>query len=107
LAPGSCRARYTGHDDVHDQIGMTANQLRTERTDATQRRDAVSAGAIGAMLEELSTSFTLEPGDVLSTGSDAEVGGARKPPTYLRAGDVVRVEIVGIGHIENRVVPEP
>jgi 2-keto-4-pentenoate hydratase/2-oxohepta-3-ene-1,7-dioic acid hydratase in catechol pathway len=62
---------------------------------------------ISAMLEELSTSFTLEPGDVLSTGSPAGVGGARKPPVYLQAGDRVRVEIQGIGYIENRVVPEP
>jgi 2-keto-4-pentenoate hydratase/2-oxohepta-3-ene-1,7-dioic acid hydratase in catechol pathway len=61
----------------------------------------------GDMLEELSTSFTLEPGDILSTGSPAGVGGAQQPPVYLKAGDVVRVEIEGIGHIENRVVPEP
>jgi 2-keto-4-pentenoate hydratase/2-oxohepta-3-ene-1,7-dioic acid hydratase in catechol pathway len=59
------------------------------------------------MIEELSTVFTLEPGDILSTGSPAGVGGARKPPVYLKVGDVVRIEIEGIGHIENRVVPEP
>jgi 2-keto-4-pentenoate hydratase/2-oxohepta-3-ene-1,7-dioic acid hydratase in catechol pathway len=59
------------------------------------------------MIEELSAVFTLEPGDVLSTGSPAGVGGARKPPVYLKVGDVVRIEIEGIGHIENRVVPEP
>jgi 2-keto-4-pentenoate hydratase/2-oxohepta-3-ene-1,7-dioic acid hydratase in catechol pathway len=35
------------------------------------------------------------------------VGGARQPPAYLQIGDVVRVEIEGIGHIENRIVPEP
>jgi 2-keto-4-pentenoate hydratase/2-oxohepta-3-ene-1,7-dioic acid hydratase in catechol pathway len=51
--------------------------------------------------------FTLEPGDVLSTGSPAGVGGAQQPPVYLKVGDVVRVEIEGIGYIENRVVPEP
>jgi 2-keto-4-pentenoate hydratase/2-oxohepta-3-ene-1,7-dioic acid hydratase in catechol pathway len=59
------------------------------------------------MIEELSAVFTLEPGDILSTGSPAGVGGARQPPVYLRVGDVVRVEIEGIGHIENHVVPEP
>ncbi|KPU98597.1 5-carboxymethyl-2-hydroxymuconate isomerase [Variovorax paradoxus] len=62
---------------------------------------------IEAMLVELSTAFTLEPGDVLSTGSPAGVGGLMDPPRYLVAGDVVRVEIEGIGHIENRVVEEP
>jgi 2-keto-4-pentenoate hydratase/2-oxohepta-3-ene-1,7-dioic acid hydratase in catechol pathway len=59
------------------------------------------------MIEELTTVFTLEPGDVLATGTPAGVGGARQPPLYLKIGDVVRIEIEGIGHIENRVVPEP
>jgi 2-keto-4-pentenoate hydratase/2-oxohepta-3-ene-1,7-dioic acid hydratase in catechol pathway len=61
----------------------------------------------GEMIEELSTVFTLEPGDILATGTPAGVGGARQPPAYLQIGDVVRVEIEGIGHIENRIVPEP
>lgn len=61
----------------------------------------------GEMIEELSTVFTLEPGDILTTGSPAGVGGAQQPPVYLSVGDVVKVEIEGIGHIENKVVPEP
>lgn len=61
----------------------------------------------GEMLAELSAVFTLEPGDLLTTGTPAGVGGAMRPPRYLEAGDVCRVEIEGIGHIENRVVPEP
>ncbi len=61
----------------------------------------------GEMIEELTTVFTLEPGDILTTGSPAGVGGAQQPPLYLKSGDVVRVAIEGIGHIENRVVPEP
>jgi 2-keto-4-pentenoate hydratase/2-oxohepta-3-ene-1,7-dioic acid hydratase in catechol pathway len=59
------------------------------------------------MLAELSTSFTLEPGDILSTGTPAGVGVVRNPPQFLKAGDVCRVEIEGIGYIENRVAPEP
>jgi 2-keto-4-pentenoate hydratase/2-oxohepta-3-ene-1,7-dioic acid hydratase in catechol pathway len=59
------------------------------------------------MLVELSTVFTLEPGDILTTGCPAGVGGAMQPPRYLKVGDVCRVEIEGIGYIENRVVPEP
>ena len=59
------------------------------------------------MIEELTTVFTLEPGDILSTGSPAGVGAARQPPVYLQSGDVVRVQIEGIGHIENRIVHEP
>lgn len=59
------------------------------------------------MIEELSTVFTLEPGDVLSTGSPSGVGAAMLPPCFLQPGDVVRVAIEGIGHIENRVMNEP
>jgi 2-keto-4-pentenoate hydratase/2-oxohepta-3-ene-1,7-dioic acid hydratase in catechol pathway len=51
--------------------------------------------------------FTLEPGDVLTTGSPAGVGAAQKPPRYLQVGDLCRIEIEGIGHIENRVIAEP
>lgn len=59
------------------------------------------------MLVELTTAFTLEPGDVLTTGSPAGVGGLMDPPAYLRIGDVVRVEIEGVGSIENTVIAEP
>lgn len=62
---------------------------------------------IPAMIEELTTAFTLEPGDILSTGSPAGVGGLMNPPRYLRENDVVRVEISRIGAIENRFVAEP
>jgi 2-keto-4-pentenoate hydratase/2-oxohepta-3-ene-1,7-dioic acid hydratase in catechol pathway len=63
--------------------------------------------SFGEMLAELSAVFTLEPGDILTTGSPAGVGFVRQPRQYLKVGDVVRVEIEGIGHIQNRVVPEP
>jgi 2-keto-4-pentenoate hydratase/2-oxohepta-3-ene-1,7-dioic acid hydratase in catechol pathway len=62
---------------------------------------------IPALIEELSTAFTLQAGDVLSTGTPAGVGGLFDPPRYMRAGDVVRVEIEGVGHIENVVINEP
>lgn len=60
-----------------------------------------------AIVEHLSTAFTLEPGDVVATGTPGGVGIARKPPALLRAGDVVRVEIDGLGALENPIVPEP
>ncbi|MBI1815702.1 MAG: fumarylacetoacetate hydrolase family protein [Deltaproteobacteria bacterium] len=58
-------------------------------------------------VEHLSTAFTLEPGDIISTGTPSGVGGAMQPPRFLVAGDVVRIEIERIGHIENRVIAEP
>ena len=51
----------------------------------------------------LSTAFTLEPGDLLATGTPSGVGIGMKPPSFLQPGDVVRCEIEGIGAIENRV----
>ena len=60
-----------------------------------------------ALVEHLSTAFTLEPGDIVATGTPAGVGIVRKPPLLLVAGDVVRVEIEGIGAIENAVIDEP
>lgn len=55
----------------------------------------------------LSTVMTLEPGDVLATGTPSGVGLALNPPQFLQVGDVARVEIEGIGHIENVIVQEP
>jgi 2-keto-4-pentenoate hydratase/2-oxohepta-3-ene-1,7-dioic acid hydratase in catechol pathway len=59
-----------------------------------------------ALVEHLSAACTLEPGDVIATGTPAGVGMLMDPPRMLRAGDVVRVEIERIGAIENRVVDE-
>jgi 2-keto-4-pentenoate hydratase/2-oxohepta-3-ene-1,7-dioic acid hydratase in catechol pathway len=58
---------------------------------------------IPQLIAYLSSVMTLEPGDVIATGTPAGVGGARKPPRWLLAGDVVRVEIDGLGALENPV----
>jgi 2-keto-4-pentenoate hydratase/2-oxohepta-3-ene-1,7-dioic acid hydratase in catechol pathway len=57
-------------------------------------------------IETLSTAFTLEPGDIIATGTPAGVGVFRQPPEFLRPGDVVRIEIEGIGTLRNPVVRE-
>jgi ureidoglycolate lyase len=54
----------------------------------------------------LSEAMTLEPGDVIFTGTPGGVGFAAKPPKFLKAGDLVRVEIDRIGALEARMVPE-
>ncbi|GBF57835.1 ureidoglycolate lyase [Candidatus Phycosocius bacilliformis] len=58
------------------------------------------------MIHHLSTAFTLLPGDIIFTGTPAGVGIARTPPRFLFAGDRVRCEIDGLGHIDNRIVDE-
>jgi 2-keto-4-pentenoate hydratase/2-oxohepta-3-ene-1,7-dioic acid hydratase in catechol pathway len=60
-----------------------------------------------SLVEHLSTAFTLEAGDIIATGTPSGVGIAMKPPKLLVAGDVVKIEIEGIGAIENRVIHEP
>jgi 2-keto-4-pentenoate hydratase/2-oxohepta-3-ene-1,7-dioic acid hydratase in catechol pathway len=58
---------------------------------------------IANQINYLSTAFTLEPGDLIATGTPSGVGVAMEPPVFLQAGDVVRCEVDGIGVIENRV----
>src|SRR5439155_23160058 len=52
----------------------------------------------------LSQVFTLEPGDLIFTGTPSGVGFARKPPVFLKAGDVVEIEIEKLGILRNSVV---
>jgi len=55
------------------------------------------------LLAELSLGLTLEPGDILATGTPPGIGHARKPPEYLRPGDVLESEIEGIGTLRNPI----
>lgn len=55
------------------------------------------------ILSYISRYMTLEPGDVIATGTPEGVGCFRKPPIYLQAGDVVRIEIPKIGILENQI----
>ena len=58
---------------------------------------------VWAQIAYLSTAFTLEPGDLIATGTPEGVGIAMTPPKVLKSGDVVRCEVEGIGEIENTV----
>ena len=59
------------------------------------------------IIEFLTTAFTLEPGDVIATCTPSGVGISMQPQGTLKLGDVVRVEIDGLGFIENEVIAEP
>jgi 2-keto-4-pentenoate hydratase/2-oxohepta-3-ene-1,7-dioic acid hydratase in catechol pathway len=59
---------------------------------------------VAALISVLSSFVTLEPGDVIVTGTPSGVGNARKPPVYLKPGDVVDAEIERIGLLKNPVV---
>jgi 2-keto-4-pentenoate hydratase/2-oxohepta-3-ene-1,7-dioic acid hydratase in catechol pathway len=91
------------------QLKDTGNlQLRTWvngelRQDATTARMALNASQI---VHHLSRVMTLEPCDVIATGTPSGVGFAMKPPRFLKSGDVVRIEIEDIGILENTVEEE-
>ena len=61
---------------------------------------------VSTLVAHASSVFTLAPGDVILTGTPPGVGWARKPPVSLKAGDVVEVEVEGIGVLRNPVVAE-
>jgi acylpyruvate hydrolase len=62
--------------------------------------------SVPALIEMISVAMTLEPGDVIITGTPGGVGAARKPPIFMRPGDVFEVEIEGIGILSNVVQDE-
>jgi len=59
---------------------------------------------IGALVAAITESVTLEPGDVIASGTPPGVGFARKPPIWVKAGDRMEVEIEGLGVLTNPVV---
>jgi 2-keto-4-pentenoate hydratase/2-oxohepta-3-ene-1,7-dioic acid hydratase in catechol pathway len=87
--------------DPHDlEMRLTVNgELRQKQNTGRMIHN------IWKQIAHLSTVMTLMPGDLLATGTCAGVGIALGK--FLKPGDVVRVEIDGIGHIENRIVKEP
>jgi 2-keto-4-pentenoate hydratase/2-oxohepta-3-ene-1,7-dioic acid hydratase in catechol pathway len=90
---------------------VTADELDALRTrvrcwvNGELRQDAPVENMIfdiPTLIETVSRGITLLPGDIIATGTPAGVGMGMKPPRWLRAGDVVRIEIDGLGSIENR-----
>lgn len=103
---GPCGPWVTTADEVVDPHALA---LRTF-VDGELRQDGNTGDMIasfGDMIAHLSTVFTLEPGDVLITGTPCGVGQGFDPPKFLKLGQTVRVEIEGLGAIENKVVVEP
>lgn len=87
-------------DDPHAlRITCTVNgEVRQDSSTSRLLFDIV------ALIEHLSAAITLEPGDVILTGTPDGVGSFMVPPVFLAPGDTVRCEVEGLGAIENRVV---
>jgi len=102
--------------DTHGPIGpwiVTADEIPDPQNLALrcfvngelrqQSNTADMSFTVAEQIKYLSTAFTLEPGDLLATGTPEGVGAAMNPPQFLKSGDVVRCEVDGIGAIENRL----
>lgn len=77
------------------------------RVNGVLKQEASTADMIypvSTIIAILSQGMTLEPGDIIATGTPSGVGYARTPPEYLKAGDIVETEIDGIGLIRNAVI---
>jgi len=93
-------------DEIEDLPGLEVRcYVNGEQRQSGHVRDMIHD--IPAQIAHLTAAFTLEPGDVIFTGTPAGVGAGFDPPKWLKAGDRVRVEIDGLGYIENQIVPEP
>ena len=105
--------------DTHGPIGpwiVTADEIPDPHTlglrcfvNGELRQDGNTAELVYSVWDQisyLSTAFTLNPGDLLATGTPSGVGVAMIPPRFLQPGDVVRCEVDGIGAIENRVISQ-
>ncbi|MBI5085217.1 MAG: fumarylacetoacetate hydrolase family protein [Acidobacteria bacterium] len=89
-------------DDPHElDISMTINGEVLQRSNT---RELIFK--LPELIAFLSSAFTLEPGDIVTTGTPAGVGFSKRPPRWLRPGDECVVSIQGLGELRNPVVAE-
>ncbi len=91
-------------DEIADPMAL---EMRLTVNGDERQRTSTSDMVYGIyeQIAYLSSVMTLEPGDILATGTPSGVGGPKG--LFLKTDDVVRIEIEGLGAIENRVIPEP
>jgi len=95
---GPCIAPLDGVDltDIDVRTTVSGEVMQDANT-----RDLIFA--VDELIAYLSTGLTLEPGDVIATGTPGGVGDSRQPPRYLREGDIVEVYVSGVGTLTNPV----
>jgi 2-keto-4-pentenoate hydratase/2-oxohepta-3-ene-1,7-dioic acid hydratase in catechol pathway len=90
-----------------DEFGDPQSKRLRLRVNGVTKQDATTAAMIfplDVIIEWLSKGLTLEPGDVIATGTPEGVGMGRTPPEFLQDGDVIETEVEGIGVLRNRIV---
>ncbi len=92
-------------DEIHDPHALDIQlDINGEVLQKSNTRELIFK--IPDLIAFLSSVFTLEPGDIVSTGTPAGVGFTRTPPRFLRAGEEVVIKIPGIGELRNPIVAE-
>ncbi|MEE2999474.1 MAG: fumarylacetoacetate hydrolase family protein [Pseudomonadota bacterium] len=92
-----------------DEFGDPYTQSLTTRLNGEQVQHTSIADMdhkIDKQIEYLSTIHTLRPGDIISTGTPGGVGARREPQLWMKPGDIISVEITGLGKIENEIKQE-
>ena len=90
-------------DTISDPHKLSIKLVLNGQTMQDSNTDQFIFG-VPELIEFLSQTITLEPGDVIATGTPSGVGFARKPPVFLRPGDVMEVVIESVGWLNNPVV---
>ncbi len=100
---GPCGPALVTTDDLGDLQDLS---LKTRVNGHTVQNGTTSQMIFGIaeLIEFLTRVMTLQPGDIIATGTPAGVAKAHTPPRFLKAGDIVEVEIQGIGTLTNRVL---
>ena len=93
----------TTRDEIADPQGL-AIRARVNGTTVQDSNTAKMIFKVPQLIAHISASITLEPGDIIATGTPEGVGAFRNPPIFLKAGDVVEVEIEKLGVLRNPVV---
>jgi len=105
LATGGFGPWLVTSDEIPDPSRLTlATRLNGAEVQRGDTADMIFS--VPQIVSYVSAFTPLEPGDVISTGTPPGVGMARKPPLWLKPGDIVEVEISGIGVLRNSVVAE-
>jgi 2-keto-4-pentenoate hydratase/2-oxohepta-3-ene-1,7-dioic acid hydratase in catechol pathway len=92
-------------DTIKDPHKLSIKLVLNGQTMQDSNTDQLIFG-VPALIEFITQSITLEPGDVIATGTPPGVGFARKPPVFLKPGDQMEVLIEGMGGLGNPVVSE-
>ena len=101
---GSCPiGPWVAHKSVIADPHQLTIRLKVNGEQRQNGNTSTMIFSIPRIIAELSAGLTLEPGDIIATGTPSGVGYAMKPPRPLKTGDVIAIEIEGLGKLENTV----